>query len=178
MCRPIQALLDAAPEAVLVCDGGEIGQWTQACLRAPQRIINGVAGSIGSALPFALAARVARPDAPVVAVLGDGTFGLHPAEIDTAVRCGLPFLAVVGNDARWNAEYQIQLRDYGAQRLVGCELLPTRYDEVARAFGGFGALVSEPVGLEAALQQALQSGLPACLNVMIEGLAAPGISRP
>jgi acetolactate synthase-1/2/3 large subunit len=83
----------------------------------------------------------------------------------------------VRNDARRNAEYQIQLRDYGAQRLVGCELLPTRYGEVARAFGGFGARVSEPAGLEAALQQALQSGLPACLDVMIEGLAAPDLRR-
>jgi acetolactate synthase-1/2/3 large subunit len=176
--KPLQRLLDSDADSVFVCDGGEFGQWAQACLQAPNRVINGVAGAIGSALPYALGARVARPDAPVVAVLGDGTFGFHAAEIDTAVRCGLPFLAVVGNDARWNAEYQIQLRDYGAQRLVGCELLPTRYDEVARAFGGFGALVSEPVGLEAALQQALQSGLPACLNVMIEGLAAPGIRQP
>jgi CheY-like chemotaxis protein len=106
-----------------------------------------------------LLARIAaeRPEVAVIVISGMN-------QVDTAVRCGLPFLAVVGNDARWNAEYQIQLRDYGAQRLVGCELLPTRYDEVARAFGGFGALVSEPVGLEAALQQALQSGLPACLN--------------
>ena len=56
--------------------------------------------------------------------MGDGTFGFHCAEIDTAVRYGLPFLAVVGNDARWNAEYQIQLRDYGRDRLIGCELLP------------------------------------------------------
>ena len=175
--RPLQAILDSHPDSVFVCDGGEFGQWAQACLQAPDRVVNGVAGAIGAALPFALGARVARPDAPVVAVLGDGTFGFHAAEIDTAVRCNLPFLAVVGNDARWNAEYQIQLRDYGAQRLVGCELLPTRYGEVARAFGGFGARVSEPAGLEAALQQALQSGLPACLDVMIEGLAAPDLRR-
>jgi acetolactate synthase-1/2/3 large subunit len=40
---------------------------------------------------------------------------------------------IVGNDARWNAEYQIQLRSYGRERLVGCELLPTRYDQVAVA---------------------------------------------
>jgi acetolactate synthase-1/2/3 large subunit len=175
--RPLQAILDSHADSVFVCDGGEFGQWAQACLQAPDRVINGVAGAIGAALPFALGARVARPDAPVVAVLGDGTFGFHAAEIDTGVRCRLPFLAVVGNDARWNAEYQIQLRDYGAQRLFGCELLPTRYDQVARGFGGFGARVSEPAGLEAALQQALQSGLPACLDVMIEGLAAPDLRR-
>ena len=175
--RPLQALLDEHPDAVLVSDGGEVGQWAQACLAAPHRVINGVAGSIGAGLPFALAARAALPEAPVVAVMGDGTFGFHAAEIDTAVRYRLPFVCVVGNDARWNAEYQIQLRDYGPQRLVGCELLPTRYDQVATAFGGHGELVTDPAALLPAARRAQQSGLPACLNVMIEGLPAPNVRR-
>ncbi len=176
--RPLQAILDEHPDSVFVCDGGEFGQWAQACLAAPHRVVNGVAGAIGSALPFAIAARLARPEAPVIAVMGDGTFGFHPAEIDTAVRYGLPFVAVVGNDARWNAEYQIQLRDFGPGRQVGCELLPTRYDEVAKAFGGHGELVTAPEALLPAVRRARQSGRPACVNVMIEGLAAPTLRRP
>jgi acetolactate synthase-1/2/3 large subunit len=175
---PLQKLLDSHPESVFIADGGEIGQWAQACLHAPNRVINGVAGSIGAALPFALAARLARPDAPVVTVMGDGTFGFHTAEIDTAVRYKLPFIAVVGNDARWNAEYQIQLRDYGKDRLIGCELLPARYDAVTSAFGGFGRQVTDPAQVAAAIDDAQRSGLPACLNIMIEGLAAPNVSRP
>jgi len=176
-CRPLQALLAAHPDAVLVSDGGEFGQWAQACVAAPHRVVNGMAGSIGAALPFALAARLAKPGAPVIAFLGDGTFGFHPAEIDTAVRYDLPFLAVVGNDARWNAEYQIQVRDYGADRATGCELLPARYDEVAKGFGGHGELVTDARELLPAARRALQSGRPACLNVMIEGLPAPDIHR-
>lgn len=175
---PVQQLLDSHPDSVFISDGGEIGQWAQACLSAPARIINGVAGAIGAALPFALAARLARPGAPVVTVMGDGTFGFHSAEIDTAVRYKLPFVAIVGNDARWNAEYQIQLRDYGPDRLIGCELLPARYDAVTAAFGGFGKLVTDPREVPAALNEAHESGLPACLNVMIEGMPAPAISRP
>ena len=177
MLRPLQALLNSHPEAVLVCDGGEIGQWAMACLSAPHRVNNGVAGSIGSGLPYALAARCAQPQAPVVAVMGDGTVGFHIAEYDTAMRYGLPFVSVIGNDARWNAEYQIQLRDYGADRLVGCELRPMRYDAVAQAFGGHGELVTEPQTMAAAAQRAQASGLPACLNVMIEGVPAPQIKR-
>ena len=69
-CRPLQRVLDRHPESVLICDGGEFGQWAQACLHAPHRVINGVAGSIGSALPFALAARLAKPDAPVARLAG------------------------------------------------------------------------------------------------------------
>ena len=163
--------------SALVADGGEFGQWAQACLNAPHRIINGVAGAIGTALPYAIGVRCALRDAPVVACLGDGTFGFHPAEIDTAVRNGLPFVALVGNDARWNAEYQIQLRDYGADRAKGCELLPTRYDLVSAAFGGYGELVTDASALPAALDRAQRSQLPACVNVMIEGVAAPRIRR-
>ena len=175
--RPLQALLDAHPESVFVSDGGEFGQWAQACLRAPHRLINGVAGAIGPALPFAVAACIAKPHVPVIAAMGDGTFGFHPAEIDTAVRYRLPFLVVVGNDARWNAEHQIQLREYGPARAIGTDLLPTRYDDVARGFGGHGELVSDPRGLLPAAQRAIDSGLPGVLNVMIEGLAAPNVKR-
>ena len=175
--RPLQLILDRHPDSVLVSDGGEIGQWAQACLSAPHRLINGTAGSIGSALPFALAARLAQPEAPVIALLGDGTFGFHCAEIDTAVRYRLPFVAVVGNDARWNAEYQIQLRDYGRERTIGCELLPSRYDQVCVAFGGYGEYITTADAMLAATERALGSGLPACLNVMIDGLPAPSIVR-
>lgn len=175
---PLQEVIDSHPDSVFVCDGGEVGQWAQACLHAPTRIVNGVAGSIGSALPFALAARCALPpEVPVVAVSGDGSIGFHLAEFDTGVRHDLPVLVLVGNDARWNAEYQIQLKDYGAQRLHGCELLPTRYDLAAAGLGAHGEWVQQPGDMPAALQRAMASGRPACVNVAIEGLAAPQLRR-
>ena len=109
----------------------------------------------------------------MVAMMGDGTAGFHLAEFDTAVRYGIRFLAVIGNDERWNAEYQIQKRDYGADRLLGCELLPTRYDLAVAGLGGHGEYVTRPEELDDALNRAVSSGLPACINVQIEGLAAP-----
>ncbi len=177
VCRAVQRVLDRHEDAVLISDGGEFGQWAQACLTARRRMTNGPAGAIGAAVPFAVAARLAFPDSPVVAMSGDGSVGFHLAEYDTAVRCGAPFVAVVGNDSRWNAEHQIQIRAYGAERAVGCELLPTRYDRVAAALGGHGEHVARAGELPAALDRALASGLPACVNVAIEGLAAPDLSR-
>jgi acetolactate synthase-1/2/3 large subunit len=175
--RAVHKHAGRSPDTVLVIDGGEFGQWAQACVSAPTRIINGVAGSIGSALPFALAARTARPGAPVVAMLGDGTFGFHLAEFDTAARERLPFVAIVGNDACWNAEHQIQLRAYGRERAHGCELTPARYDLAVAALGGHGEYVTRAAELPAALERAAASGKPACVNVMIERLPAPVVSR-
>jgi len=172
LCRAVQKLLDTS-DAVLISDGGEFGQWSQACLSAPRRVINGPAGSIGAALPFAAAAKLARPGSRVMAMLGDGTFGFHMSEIDTAVRYKLDYVAVVGNDACWNAEHQIQLRAYGKARTHGLDLLPTRYGAVVAAMGGHGEDVARPAEVAPALERAARSGRPACVNVAIERLAAP-----
>ncbi len=176
--RAVQKILDDADDPILVVDGGEFGQWAQACISASTRIINGPAGAIGSAIPFAMAARVARPNATVVAVLGDGTFGFHMAEFDTAVRHRLPFVTVVGNDSCWNAEYQIQLRTYGKDRAIGCELQAgAAYEKAVTALGGHGEHVTRAADLPAALARAVKSELPACVNVMTARLPAPTVSR-
>ncbi len=173
----VHDFLAGSAESVFVSDGGEIGQWAQACVSAPHRIINGPAGAIGAALPFALAARTLFPVARIAATMGDGTFGFHPLEIDTAVRHDLPFVAVIGNDARWNAEVQIQHRNYGADRAIGCELRASRYDGVARALDAYGAAVESAAALPAALEAAHASGFPACVNVRLQPVAAPVITR-
>mgnify|MGYP001177193928 FL=1 len=176
-CRGVQSFLSSHPSHVLIMDGGEIGQWSQANLDNERRITNGVAGSIGAATPFALAARVAEQNDPVLTIMGDGTFGFHMAEFDTAVRNDIPFVAVVGNDACWNAEHQIQIRDYGENRAHGCELLPARYDKVVEAMGGHGELVTRAEDVAEAIERAYASGKPACVNVMIQSVAAPIVRR-
>ena len=177
MCAALQSFFDRHAGGTLVCDGGEIGQWPQSMVKVDRRLINGVAGAIGPSLPYALAVKCARPGYPVVAVMGDGTFGFHMAELDTAVRYGLPVIVVVGNDARWNAEYQIQLRAYGVDRAKYCGLLPSRYDKVAQALGAHGEFVTRGADLPAALERARASNKPACINVLIDSVAAPNVRR-
>jgi acetolactate synthase-1/2/3 large subunit len=173
--RAVQHVIADVADAIFVSDGGEFGQWAQACIEAPVRIINGQAGSIGSAIPFALAAQLARPGAVAIATTGDGACGFHLLELETALRVGLSPVIVVGNDACWNAEHQIQLRAYGAARARYTELSPTRYDAVAVALGAHGELVTRAADLPAALERAIRSGRPALLNVMIQRQAAPTI---
>ncbi len=176
--RVLHPFVERDPETILICDGGEYAQWGQSMLPVRRRLINGVAGAIGSSLSFALAARLVDARAPVFAVLGDGTIGFHVSEFETAVRRALPFVAILGNDARWNAESEIQRRDYGANRMHGCELLPVRYDQVVTALGGHGEYVERADDLPAAIERAVASGKPACVNVMIESTAAPALRLP
>jgi acetolactate synthase-1/2/3 large subunit len=176
--RALRPIVARDPETLLICDGGEFAQWGQSLLPVDKRLINSVAGSIGASLPFAIAGRVLDRKAPVIAVLGDGTFGFHMSEFETAVRHDTPFVAILGNDACWNAESQIQKRDYGADRMHGCALLPARYDQVVAALGGHGEHVERIDDLVPAVERALASGKPACVNVQIESIAAPIIRKP
>ena len=171
VCEALQPFLNEG--AVFVSDGGEFGQWVQAGLEAQRRLINGPAGSIGSSIPMGLAAKLAHPQHPVFVFLGDGTFGYHAMEFDTALRYNLPIIAIVGNDARWNAEHQLQIQTYGEGRTVGCDLLLSRYDKMIEALGGHGEFVEHPDDLTPAVKRALTSGLPACINIAIESVGAP-----
>ena len=175
LCIAVQRQIDKARNPVLVCDGGEFGQWAQATCSAPARVINGLSGAIGGGLCYAIAAKSAQPDATVFALMGDGTVGFHLAEFETAVREEFAIVVVIGNDRRWNAEVQIQLRDYGSDRLIGCQLSDARYDLAAAALGGHGEYVTHPRELDVALDRAVSSGKPACVNVLIEGLPAPTV---
>jgi acetolactate synthase-1/2/3 large subunit len=165
-------------EALLVCDGGEFGQWVQAGVGGLPRVINGPSGAIGAAPAYAIAAALARPDAVVLAAMGDGTAGFHLAEFETAARAGAAFVCVVGADRLWNAEYQIQLRDYGPGRARGCTLAPARYDLAAAALGARAARVTAPEDLAPALAEAVAARRPALVQVEIVPLAAPAPPGP
>ncbi|MCC6625771.1 MAG: hypothetical protein IT340_00090 [Chloroflexi bacterium] len=128
---------------------------------------------LGPAIPFAIAARLARPTQPSVAFVGDGTAGYHLMELDTAVRHSVPLVVVVGNDAAWAAERHRQVALYGAGRVVAADLLPARYDDVARALGAHGEFVRALAELRPALKRALECGRPACVNVLIASVPSP-----
>ena len=173
LCAAVQRQLERASKSILICDGGEFGQWAQSAIQADQRVINGISGAIGGGLCYGIGAKQADPEALVFALMGDGTVGFHFAEFETAARNKIPYIVVIGNDECWNAEHQIQMRDYGPDRLIGCYLSDARYDEAAKGLGGHGEYVTDLADLDDALDRAVNSGKVACVNVIIEGVPAP-----
>jgi acetolactate synthase I/II/III large subunit len=167
------------PEDCVALDGGEFGQWARWALGGkPNDVVgNGKLGGIGSGIPFGIAGALARPGARSVAFVGDGTFGFHGMELDTAVRHGVAFVAIVGNDAGWAAERHRQRQLYGPDRVVASDLLPTRYDRVAEALGANGEHVERPEELRPALVRAFASGRPTCVNVAIASIPSPSASH-
>jgi len=166
------------PDTILICDGGEFGQWAQAFASSSIRITNGPSGAIGASLPYAIGAAVAHSKAPVLAIMGDGTSGFHLAEFETAARESAGLTVLIGNDSRWNAEYHLQVERYGVERAIGCELSSdTRYDLAAIGLGCDGVLVKDLSQLHTALSDSLQSSRPTCINVLMPGAPAPSYEK-
>ena len=169
--------VSSSEDTILICDGGEFGQWSQAFVTAKTRITNGPSGAIGAGLPYAIGAKLAKPDAPVVAIMGDGTTGFHLSEFETAAREQLDLTIVVGNDSKWNAEHVIQVRDYGSDRTIGCSLQQnTRYDIAASGLGCTGEHVIDLDILEERVKHSMHNTGTTCINVSLPGAPAPQYS--
>ena len=172
-----RALREALPQDVLFSwDGGDFAHWGRAILPARHAggwLRLGPLGTIGSSLPNAIALQLAHPDRRVVAITGAGALGFYLAEMDTAARYHLPIVLIVGNDAGWGLERELQSWGTGGAPTVACELQAARYDLVMKAFGGDGETIERPDEVAAALGRALASRVPYCLNVKIRGARSP-----
>jgi len=176
--RTLRPFVERDPDTVLICDGGEFAQWGQSMLPVRRRLVNGVAGAIAARSPSRSRRAWSRGMRRCSRCSATARSVFTLPNLKTAVRRGLPFVAILGNDARWNAESEIQRRDYGANRMHGYELLPVRYDQVVQSLGGHGEYVERAADLSAAIERALASGKPACVNVTIESTAAPALRMP
>jgi acetolactate synthase-1/2/3 large subunit len=170
-------LRDALPRDVLYSwDGGDFAHWGRAILPARQPggwLRLGPLGTIGSSLPNALALQLANPGRPVAAITGDGALGFYIAELDSLVRHRLPVVLIVGNDAGWGLERELQSFATGRLETVACELRSTRYDVVMQGFGGAGETIETLDQVRPAVERAFAAGVPYCLNVKIRGARSP-----
>ncbi|HEV8299231.1 MAG TPA: thiamine pyrophosphate-dependent enzyme, partial [Acidimicrobiales bacterium] len=170
----LRAVLDR--DAVVVCDGGDFVSYAGKYLDSHvpgQWLDPGPYGCLGTAMGYALAARLARPDKQVVVMLGDGAAGFSLMDVDTLVRHGLSVVIVIGNNGIWGLEKYPMQRLYGYD--VAAELRPgTRYDQVVTALGGGGEVVSRAADLRPALERAFAAGVPYVVNVLTD----PGDEYP
>ena len=155
---------------IVIGDGGDFVATAAYVLKLewPQLWMDpGPLGTLGVGPGYAMAAKLARPDANVVLVYGDGSFGFNGLEFEAMVRQDIPIVSVIGNDAGWTQIRRGQVEMYGVERAVATALEYTRYDKVVEALGGFGAYVETVEELGPALDAAFASGKPACVNVKI-----------
>ena len=160
LCKEVRDFMDR--DAIIVVDGHEILNFARQSVptNAPGHRVNaGPNGCMGVAVPFGLGAKVAKPDTQVIVLSGDGSFGMNGMEIDTMVRKNIPAIIVISNNGGWAGAGVMN---------AGRDLGFSRYDEMAKVFGGHGEFVERPEDIRPALERAVASGKPAVINVITD----------
>jgi len=168
--RCLRELEKAMPESALVAtDIGNLCSAANSYLRfeRPNSFLAAMAfGNCGYAFPTAMGAKVAEPERPAVAYVGDGAWGMSLAEVMTCVREDIPVTAVVFNNGQWGAEKRNQI-DFYDSRFLGTNLENPSFAEIARAMGARGTRVDHPDQVGDALREATRSGKPSVLEIMV-----------
>jgi acetolactate synthase-1/2/3 large subunit len=151
-------------DAFVVADGGDILSFARVGLRAVPYLDCGALGCLGVGVPFGTAAALNQAG-PVIALIGDGSFGFTAIDVDTAVRRGAKVLFVVANNEAWNIERKDQLDRFDGN-LVGVDLPGVRYDLVAQGLGAHAERVERVEDLPEAIKRGLENA-PAVLEVMV-----------
>ena len=162
ICREIKKFLDG--NVTFLLDGGSIGRWAHMTLfdRHPSHWFTcGASGVVGWGLPGAAAAKLARPDYPVLLLSGDGAAGFTVTDIETALRFGMPYVAVVAHDGAWGTVADGQPRGRSIATKVG----EIRFDRVAKALGAEGVYIEDPNQLSPVIEKALNTDTVTIIHV-------------
>jgi acetolactate synthase-1/2/3 large subunit len=165
------AMREALPQdGIMVVDAGNAGKHMRVFMdthRPDTFIYINDWGSVGAGLPIAMGAKLARPRQPVMAAVGDMGMMCNIGELETAVRERIAVVCVVYNDRGLGNERAFQKELYGG-RLFGVDYGDVDFAALARVFGAHGERVTEPAALAPALKRALESNLPAVIDVVID----------
>jgi thiamine pyrophosphate-dependent acetolactate synthase large subunit-like protein len=168
----------AFPEdGIMIRDGGAtvIFQWTYSMCKPHDVIWNQNFGHIGTGLPYATGAMLADAAAtgkqrPAMLLTSDSSFMFHIAELETAVRCRLPLVCVVGVDYQWGLEVGVYKRTFGQGTAeTGTHWSKTvRLDKVGEGFGCHGEFVTRAEDIGPAIARAYASGKVGVVHVNID----------
>lgn len=158
------------PETIIALDAGAAPAYgyDRLLCSQPRTFITPLdLGGLGLAFPAALGAKLGRPDAPVLAIHGDGGFLMNAQEMETAVRHGINVVTLVMNNNCWGSEKAYQKHFY-QERYIGADIGNPRYDKYAELFGAKGYYVEYPDQIGDTMLEALRCGKPAVIEIPID----------
>ena len=124
-------------------------------------------GLVGFSYACGLGVKLAKPDCPVISLMGDGGFGMTLSELSTAVHHKINTVTIVMNNKSWGAEKAYQ-RDFYNERYIGADIKSPPFDKIAELYGAKGYNVEELTDFAKTLKDALNCNKPAVINVDID----------
>jgi len=170
LSKEIDAFMNREDD-IVVADGGDTATWmgmTRTVRKGGTYLDYGLYGCLAVGIPYANAAKLKYPDRRVLVVMGDGSTGFNFMEFHTAIRKGLPIVAVISNDQAWGMIMHSQQLRLGHSIPNGTELGWVDYHKMVEDLGGFGICVEKPADVRPALEAAFASGKTACVNVKVD----------
>ncbi len=157
------------PDAVLTNGAGNYAIWANRHFAYPRlgTQLAPTSGSMGYGLPAAVAAKLRHPDRPVICFAGDGCFLMTGQELATAVQYDLAIIVIVVDNGMYGTIRMHQERDHPG-RVSGTALKNPDFAALARAYGAFGIRVEHTAEFAAAYAEAVESGRPALLHLILD----------
>jgi thiamine pyrophosphate-dependent acetolactate synthase large subunit-like protein len=169
--RLLREVRDAIPRNTAITVDGEltmgVSRIVMEAFESGNILNSGTTGCMGTGLPYAIGTKLAKPDAPVVAILGDYAFGAAAMEVETAARVGANVVIVVANNGGI-AGHSIQDRMFApGSPMVGAMTQPD-YEKMMEMVGGYAQRVEDPAEIRPALDRALASGRLSMVHVLTD----------
>ncbi len=175
----IQALKRQLAKDALICsDVGDHTYWFYkrfVCENHQTLLCANMAG-MGFGVPAAIACQLAQPERQVIAFSGDGGFGMAGMEFTTAVRNNLPITVIIFNDGKLK-NIKKEQEEYGYPEF-SVNFPNPDFSQLATSAGGMGIRVFDPEKLDEAIRRALDTPLPALVEVMVDpDIYIPSVKR-
>lgn len=183
--HPLQLSLDVQAamqdDDWLVFDGGNTHFWSEIALNIAGRgglklggvMHPGAYSLLGVGVSFALSAKRLHPEKSVVLISGDGAFLSGGLSIEAAFQENLPIVVVVDNNGGLDCISQQQERLFSNGEHFATDFRDIPFHGLFEGMGGYGELVERQQDIKPAVERALASGKPSCINVKARGVISP-----
>jgi acetolactate synthase-1/2/3 large subunit len=163
-------LRDRLPaDSIVTIDAGNFSGWAQRFLKygRPGRQLGPTSGAMGYSVPAAVAAKIVHPDRLVVSFVGDGGFQMTGQELATAMHAKSAPIILVFNNGIFGTIRMHQEKRYPG-RVSATDLTNPDFAALARSYGAFGAAVERTADFAPVFEQAVESGLPAVIELRMD----------
>ncbi|MDD3246121.1 MAG: acetolactate synthase large subunit [Methanosarcina sp.] len=167
----IEQIAEACKDAIIVTEVGQHQMWAAQYFKyiTPRTFLtSGGLGTMGYGFPAAMGAKVGRPDKTVINISGDGSFQMNSQELATVVQNDIPVVTVILNNGYLGMVRQWQELFYDRRYSCTCIKGSVDFVKLAEAYGALGLRAEKPSEVRPAIEEAVRSGRPAIVDVIVE----------
>lgn len=167
----VEQISEACKDAIIVTEVGQHQMWAAQFLKCSEPrtfLTSGGLGTMGYGFPAAIGAKVGRPEKTVLNIAGDGSFQMNSQELATVVQNDIPVVSVILNNGYLGMVRQWQELFFDKRYSYTCIKGSVDFVKLAEAYGALGLRAEKPSEVRPAIEEAISSGKPALVDVLVD----------